>query len=371
MHFGNGTTSIRIWEVGSIDAEDAIVDGSTSSKMKRRLILIIVIGVFALVAVVIVSLCCGTVNYGPSTVFDSLSNVLHNGVQTGIDRTVFNLRLPRVLATFAVGAGLAVAGIVFQAIVRNPLVDPYMTGVSSGAGLGATLYIVFFSSSSVVLGNLGTPVFAFIFAVLAFGLTFTISKISGNSNVSFVLAGVITAMGFSAVTTILMLTNESQTHSILGFLYGSFSNITWSTAYIIIIPVIVISVVLLLYSRTFNVVLLGREQSMELGVNYDRFRVAAMLVASFLTAVCVSFVGIIGFVGLIVPHLARMMLGGDHRLLFPASMIIGALLLSAADILIKELINFADISVPIGAITTLVGIPFFVLILKRRGKGYA
>ena len=110
---------------------------------------------------------------------------------------------------------------------------------------------------------------------------------------------------------------------------------------------------------------------MELGVNYDRFRLLSMLLASFLTAVCVSFVGIIGFVGLIVPHIARMALGGDHRLIIPASIIMGALLLAGADILIKELINVAGITVPVGAITTLIGIPFFIYIMKRRGKGYA
>lgn len=339
--------------------------------MKRRLLTIVALGSVGIVVMVLLSLACGTVNYSLSTVLHSISGVISDGIETGVDRTLFNLRLPRVLAALAVGAGLAVAGIVFQAIIRNPLVDPYMTGVSSGAGLGATLYIVFFSSSAVSLINLGTPVFAFIFAVLAFGLTFTVSKFSGNSNVSFVLAGVITAMGFSAVTTILMLTNESQTQSILGFLYGSLSSISWQTAGIIIVPVIVMSVGFMLFSRTFNVVLLGREQSMELGVNYDRFRLVSMLVASLLTAVCVSFVGIIGFVGLIVPHLARMALGGDHRLLMPASIVIGALLLSAADLLIKELINFADVSIPIGAITTLIGIPFFVFIMKRRGRGYA
>ncbi len=343
--------------------------GSISHRMKIRLLLIMVIGIIALFVMTLASLSLGTVNYSLSTVIDSLINVFNNGVTTGIDRTIFNLRLPRVLATFGVGAGLAVAGIVFQAIVRNPLVDPYMTGVSSGAGLGATLYMVFFSST-VAISYYTMPVFAFAFAVLAFMITFLISKVSGNSNISFVLAGVITAMGFSAVTTILMLTNEQHTHGILGFLYGSFSSISWNTAAIIVIPVLIVSFLFIIYSRTFNVILLGREQSMELGVNYDRFRIVAMLVASFLTAICVAFVGIIGFVGLIVPHLARMMLGGDHRLLFLASMVLGALLLSSADILVKEVINFIGVSIPIGSITTLVGIPFFVLIMKKRGKGY-
>lgn len=338
--------------------------------MRNRLILVMTLGSAALIIMVLISLALGTVNYSISAVIDSLVSIFNNGITTGVDRTIFNLRFPRVLATFGVGAGLAVAGIVFQAIVRNPLVDPYMTGVSSGAGLGATLYMVFFSST-VLLSYYTMPIFAFAFAVLAFMITFTISKVSGNSNVSFVLAGVITAMGFSAFTTIIMLTNEQHTHGILGFLYGSFSSISWNTAMVILVPVLIVSLIFILYSRTFNVVLLGREQSMELGVNYDRFRIVAMLAASFLTAMCVAFVGIIGFVGLVVPHLARMMLGGDHRLLFPASMIIGALLLSSADILVKEVINFVGITIPIGSITTLIGIPFFVLILKKRGKGYA
>jgi ABC-type Fe3+-siderophore transport system, permease component len=337
--------------------------------MKVRLLLIMTVGIAALLLMVLMSLSLGTVNYSFSIVIDALINIFHNGVTTGIERTIFNLRLPRVLATFGVGAGLAVAGIVFQAVVRNPLVDPYMTGVSSGAGLGATLYIVFFSST-VLLSYYTMPIFAFAFAVLAFMITFTISKVSGNSNVSFVLAGVITAMGFGAFTTIIMLTNDDHTHGILGFLYGSFSAISWNTAWVIVIPVLIISILFILYSRTFNVVLLGREQSMELGVNYDQFRIVSMLTASFLTAICVAFVGIIGFVGLIVPHLARMILGGDHRLLFPASMVIGALLLSSADILVKEMINIFSVTIPIGSITTLIGIPFFVFILKKRGRGY-
>ncbi|MBP3385974.1 MAG: iron ABC transporter permease [Candidatus Methanomethylophilaceae archaeon] len=347
-----------------------VISGS-SARMKRRLVLIVSVGIVALLIMILLSLACGTVNYPLSTVLDSLKNVLNNGVETGIDRTIFNLRMPRVLATFAVGAGLAVAGIVFQAIIRNPLVDPYMTGVSSGAGLGATLFIIIFSSTLSFGGNYAMPIFAFVFAVIAFMMTFMISKFSGNNNVSFVLSGVITAMGFSAVTTILMLTNDDKTHNILGFLNGSFSAISWEMCMIMLIPVLVISFIIMIYSRTFNVILLGREQAMELGVNYDSFRLIMMLIASFLTAICVSFVGIIGFVGLIVPHLARMALGGDHRLLIPASMVIGALLLSAADLLVKELINVASVTLPIGAITTLVGIPFFVYILKRRGKGYA
>lgn len=338
--------------------------------MKRRLVLIVVLGIIGAVIMVFVSLACGTRNYPLGEVWDSLVRIYDRGITEGIDRTIFNLRLPRVLSAFAVGAGLAVAGIVFQAIVRNPLVDPYMTGVSSGAGLGATLYIVFFSATSLAGNYYGMSIFSFLFAVLAFGITFAVSKVSGNSNVSFVLAGVISGMGFSAFTTILMLTNQDKTNSILDFLYGSFSSISWSTAWIIIVPVIIISIIFICYSRTFNVVLLGREQSMELGVNYDRFRLLSMLLASLLTAVCVAFVGIIGFVGLIVPHLARMALGGDHRLLFPASMLIGALLLSAADLLIKEVINVWGVSIPVGALTTLIGIPFFVFILKKRGKGY-
>ena len=346
--------------------------GETTVKMRRRLILILMVGCLGIVLMVFASLALGTTNYSLDTVLSVIINVINNGVNTGVERTMINLRLPRVLAAFAVGAGLSMAGIVFQAIVRNPLVDPYMTGVSSGAGLGASLYMATIATVSVsAFGNYVMPIFAFIFALLAFTITFVISKVSGNNNVSFVLAGVITAMGFSALTTILMLSDDHLTHGVLAFLYGSFSSISWETCTIMLVPIIVLSIYFGIHSRAFNVVLLGREQALELGVNYDSFRIVMMVLASLMTAVCVAFVGIISFVGLIVPHIARMALGGDHRLVMPASLIIGALLLSAADLLVKESIGLWGLTIPIGAITTLIGIPFFVYILKMRGKGYA
>lgn len=348
-----------------------IAAGRITSKLRRRMILIVAIGILALLFMTIVSMALGTTNYSLGEVLDSVSHAIRHGVGTGVERTMCNLRLPRVLATFAVGAGLSMAGIVFQAIVRNPLVDPYMTGVSSGAGFGAALYLYLFAGAVAgSLSNYIMPVFAFVFAIVAFFLTYFMSRFSGNGNTSFVLAGVICAMGFSSVTTILMMSDDRMTHDVMSFLYGSFSTIGWETAEIIIPVVIVLSLVFIIYSRKFNVILLGREQAMELGVDYDTFRIAMMVIASLLTAVCVAFVGIISFVGLIVPHIARMALGGDHRLIMPASMVLGALLLSAADLLVKESIGLFGLTIPIGAITTIIGIPFFVYILKRRGKGY-
>lgn len=345
--------------------------GIITGKMKKRLAIVLIAGAVGLVLMVIASMALGTTNYGLSEVFGSIKHAINKDPFDGVDRTLINLRLPRVLAVFAVGAGLSMAGVVFQAIIRNPLVDPYMTGVSSGAGFGATMYIAFFTGSSVlILSDFIMPIFAFVFAIIAFSLTFMISKVSGNNNVSFVLAGVIVAMGFSAVTTIMMMSNDKLTHGVLGFLYGSFSSISWRTSMIMVIAVIILSAIFIVRSRTFNVVLLGREQSMELGVNYDSFRLAMMILASFLTAICVAFVGIISFIGLIVPHIARMALGGDHRMVMPASMIVGALLLAAADLLVKEAMGLWSLAIPIGALTTLVGIPFFVYILKMRGKGY-
>ena len=345
--------------------------GEITASRKKRLVLIIIVGIIGLFVMVLASLSLGTTNYSISTVIETIQHVIGNGVNNGVERTMINLRLPRVLAAFAVGAGLAMAGIVFQAIIRNPLVDPYMTGVSSGAGLGATLYIALFTGvTSVAIGNYIMPAFAFIFAILSFTITFFISKVSGNNNVSFVLAGVITAMGFSSITTIIMLSNDKLTHSVLSFLYGSFSSVSWTTCMIMVIPVLLLSAVFMIKSREFNVVLLGREQALELGVNYDQFRLIMMILASLMTTVCVAFVGIISFVGLIVPHIARMALGGDHRLIMPASVIIGALLLAAADLLVKESIGLIGLNMPIGAITTIIGIPFFVFILKKRGKGY-
>jgi len=336
---------------------------------KRRLILLIIIGSIAVTFLFLISLAFGPVNMTLGEVWISILNIIQYGPQNGYERIIYHLRLPRVIGAFTVGIGLSVAGVVFQAIIRNPLVDPYMTGVSSGSGFGATMGMI------LAVGILSTyslfivPVGAFLGGLLAFTITFSIAKGAGGRAIHFVLAGVITGMAFGSITTMIMMVDDEKTHSILSFLFGSFTTVGWNNLWIMVVPVVLLSAIIFLKAREFNVVLLGEEQAKQLGLDVKKFNISMLIIASLLTAVCVAFVGIIAFVGLVVPHVSRMIVGGDHRLLLPASVIIGALIMAAGDLVAK--LAFAPIELPVGAIMTMIGVPFFAYLLLRRGKEYA
>ena len=336
---------------------------------KRRLVSLVILGLIGLALLFLVSLSFGPVSMTLGEVWQSIINIIVSGPSTGNERIIYNLRLPRVLGAFTVGIGLAVAGVVFQAIIRNPLVDPYMTGVSSGSGFGATMGMILAVGALSAYSLFLIPVGAFIGGLIAFSLTFAVAKGAGGRAIHFVLAGVITGMAFSSVTTMIMMVDDEKTHSILSFLFGSFTTVGWNNLWIMIIPVAALVIIIFLKAREFNVILLGEEQAKQLGLDVKTFNLSMLIVASLLTAVCVAFVGIIAFVGLVVPHLARMIVGGDHRLLLPASVMIGALTMASADLVAK--MAFAPIELPVGAIMTLIGVPFFAYLLLKRGKEYA
>ncbi len=337
---------------------------------KRKLAILIALGTVALFFIFLISLAFGPVSMTLGEVWEGISNIIANGeAQTGYERIILYLRLPRVLGAFTVGIGLAVAGVVFQAIIRNPLVDPYMTGVSSGSGFGATMGMI------LAMGTLGAyamvliPVGAFIGGLVAFSMTFLISRGAGGRPIHFVLSGVITGMAFSSITTMIMMVDDTKTHSILSFLFGSFTSVGWNNLWIMVVPVALVSALIFFHAREFNVVLLGEEQARQLGLDVKRFNIYMLVAASLLTAFCVCFVGVIAFIGLVVPHLARMIVGGDHRLLLPASVMIGGLTMATADLVAK--LAFAPVELPVGAIMTLIGVPFFAYLLLRRGREYA
>ena len=331
--------------------------------------MVILTGVPLLILIFLISIAFGPVKMTLEESFQSLINIINYGPQSGSERIIYYLRMPRVLAAFAVGIGLSVAGAVFQAIIRNPLVDPYITGVSSGAGFAAAMAMtsgfLFFSITS----NYIVPIAAFIGGLLAFGMTFMIAEGSGGRAINYVLGGVIVGMGFGSLTTIILILSDDKVQRILMYLFGSFTAITWPKLWIIVIPILFLSLIVLLYARELNVILLGDEQARQLGLDVKKFKISMLVLASLLTSFCVAFVGIIGFVGLIVPHTARMIVGGDHRLLLPASMIIGALIMAIADLIAK--LAYVPIELPVGAIMTLIGVPFFAYLLIRRGKEYA
>jgi iron complex transport system permease protein len=214
-----------------------------------------------------------------------------------------------------------------------------------------------------------TPIAALIGALLAFFATMALAEAAGGRSINFVLSGIIIGIAISSVTTVLIVSSDdTKLHGALFWLYGSFAYITWPKAIMIIVPVVAICVIVLLYARELNVILLGDEHARHLGLNVKGFKRTTILLVSILTAISVAFCGIIGFLGLIVPHISRMIVGGDHRLLVPTAMVLGAIVLLAADLFSRLAVRPNEL--PIGAVISLIGAPFFIYLMIRRGKEY-
>lgn len=347
---------------------------SHNAKSRRRLLVMMIIGVVLSIIMFIASICIGPTRVmSPIEAVSALFSSISKGGR-GLDYDeimVYSSRLPRTIVAFIVGIGLSIAGVMYQAIIRNPLVDPYIMGVSSGAGTAAIAVIGFdftffglFSSHSIFL----TAAVAMIGGVLAFLATMILAEKSGGTAINYVLAGVVIGLVFSAAQSIMLTTASENVTSALSWLFGSFANISWSQVSIVFFPVLGISLASLIWAKEFNLVLLGEDQAKQMGLNVARFNRLMLILASVLTSLCVAFCGIIGFVGLVVPHLCRMVLGGDHRLVMPCSIVFGGFLLMFADLMSRVLWN--GVELPVGAITTLIGIPVFAWLLIKRGKMY-
>ncbi|MDR2866683.1 MAG: iron ABC transporter permease [Methanomassiliicoccaceae archaeon] len=345
-------------------------DISLTAKRKRRLLAIVISGIAVTFVMFLVALALGSA--GTMSVSDALSAMissLQNGVRTVDERTVYYYRMPRAIVAIAVGIGLAIAGCIYQAIIRNPLVDSYITGVSSGAGFAAVLAI----STGTVFGfaigsSFVVPIAAVIGGMVALTITMFIGEKAGGSSTNYVLAGVVVGFLFSAMQTLTLAFSGDRLRNAVFWLYGTFQNVNWSEAWLVVIPVFVMSFLALLWAKELNLVLLGEDQAKQAGLNVKRFNRGMMICASIITAICVAFVGIIGFVGLVVPHICRMILGGDHRLVLPASIAMGGFMMLIADLIARMAIQQSEL--PVGAITALIGVPLFAFLLMKKGRMY-
>ena len=340
---------------------------------KRRFRVILLTGSVFLLAMFLISISISSGGIIPITdAFASLVSAISKGGEnlTTEELYVFSSRLPRVVAAIGVGAGLAIAGCMFQALIRTPLVDPYITGVSSGAGCLAVAASTTISSFAFLAGYSAyiIPIAAIVGGLLAFAFTLAVAEGAGGSATNYILSGVIVGFAFSSLQTVFLSLNKDHLTNVMWWLYGSFGNITWENAFLVLIPALGISVIAMLWAREFNVFMSGEDQAKLLGLNVRRFKAIMMVIASVLTSVCVAFVGVIGFVGLIVPHACRMLLGSDHRLIMPASIVLGACLMLFADIIARVAIS--PLELPVGAITALIGTPVFAYMLIRRGREY-
>ena len=277
---------------------------------------------------------------------------------------VWNIRLPRIMVGIAAGIGLAVAGSAMQGILRNPLASPYTLGIASAAGFGAALAILlgkgFVGGDYLVVAN------AFIFAMLASGVIIGIARFKGTRPETMILAGIAIMYLFSAMTSLLQYFGEAEdVNAVVFWMLGDLDKASWDQLGIISIILVLCVPLLLLKSWDLNVMAAGDETAKSLGVRVERVRMLTMALASLLTASIVCFTGTIAFIGLVSPHIARMSIGGDNRFLLPASALVGAVLLVAADMVARRII--APNILPVGIMTSFIGVPlFFYLILRKR-----
>ncbi len=281
---------------------------------------------------------------------------------------IMDIRLPRVLLAALVGAALSPAGAVDQGLFRNPLADPYLIGVSSGAGLGATLAIAL--GLNLRLGGLGAvSLFAFAGALGATALVYSLSRLGGRtSSATLLLAGVALSAFLSSLTTFLMfrVRDAFQTIHVVSWLMGSFALSNWAKVRLLAPFTLLAGGLIWMQSYRLNVLQLDEEQARQLGVPVERTRLLLTIAASLVTSTAVSVSGVIGFVGLIVPHAVRLVWGPDYRFLVPMSAIAGALFLVLADALARTLLSPSEL--PVGVVTAFCGAPFFLYLLRRRRR---
>jgi iron complex transport system permease protein len=325
-----------------------------------------------LVGASIFSMGVGAVSIPAGSVIQVLASHLpwplsFNPADTIADTIVWDIRLPRTVLAVLVGAALAASGGVMQGFFQNPMADPYIVGISAGAALGATaafalnLDIWFFGLNAVSIA-------AFACALIVTFLVYMLSRRGGRvASTTLLLTGIAIGSVATSFTSFLLVMGGEDQRRILFWLMGSLSARRWDHVYMLFPYVVVGMTVVLFFARDLNVLLLGDEQAAQLGVRVERVKIILLAAASCLAAAAVCVSGIIGFVGLLVPHLVRLIVGPDYRILIPMSALAGGLLLILADIVART--AMAPAEMPIGILTTLLGGPFFLYLLHRRRGG--
>lgn len=325
-----------------------------------------------LVVVALLGLALGPTNV-PLT--DTVRILLHHAlgldtvasVSTTSDTIVWDVRLPRVLLAGVVGATLALTGASYQGVFRNPLADPYLIGVATGAALGATIVVV--SGVSVSWHGLSLlPLAAFAGAVLTVVVVYSVARVGGAVPVTtLILAGVAVSSLSTAITSYLMIHNTSNAGLVFSVTLGGFNTATWTKLLWVLPYAVPAAIVILMHARIINVLSLDEDQARFLGVDVERTKLLLLTVSSLAAAAAVSVGGTIGFVGLIVPHAIRLVWGPDNRYLLPMSIVLGAAFLIGADLVARTADRPAEI--PVGIITAFCGVPFFLYLLRRAKNG--
>lgn len=314
---------------------------------------------------IVLSLAIGSVFISPTELWD----ILRGAGEKTYTFIVWNIRLPRTVLIALTGAALSGSGAAYQGLFRNPLADPFLIGVASGAGLGAVIAMSIQWPYSF-WGLMAIPMSAFLAALLTVFIVYYLARVGRTiPTTNLILAGVAFSSFATSLTSFLMLRSTSEVRRALGWLLGGASQSGW-TAVLAMLPYLAIGLGILLFSGyRLNLLQFGDDQAQQLGLNVTRSKTILLVAASLATAAAVAFSGIIGFIGLIVPHIMRMWFGGDYRRLIPLSIVGGASALLVADVIARVVL--APQEIPVGIVTALVGAPFFLWVLRRvKNQGY-
>ena len=330
----------------------------------------IALGVAVLVASVVAGLLAGPVHIAPDAALRWLISFGDQppGMSDQQAAILGNLRLPRVIVAGLVGASLSASGAAYQAVFRNPLADPYLLGAAAGAGLGATIAVAFGPSTAFAFT---VPLAAFVGAIAGVGMAYGLgrSSLSGRSATSLILGGIAVASFLTAVQTFIQQQNAQTLRQVYSWILGRLGTTGWDDARVALPSVAVAVTILWLVRRLLDVIEVGDLEAESLGLNVGRLRLVVVVAASLATAAAVSVAGLIGFVGIIVPHTVRLLAGSSYRQVLPLSVLFGAAFLILVDVVARTAVAPAEI--PIGVITAFVGAPFFVLALRRSGRRVA
>lgn len=341
------------------------------SQFVKRKVLFLLLGILFLFFIMLVAICAGSADLSITDVLVALVARFFPNVEAPQfnDAVLWDLRLPRIILGLVSGVGLAISGAQMQGITRNPLVSPFTLGISSAAALGASLTIMFGigfvgTGTVLIIGN------AFVFAMLSSAIVFGLSKLKGTTPETLILAGTALSYFFGALTSIVhFFATEESLMVMVHWTFGTLTGTTWTEVGIVSLVVTVCIPIFLKYSWDLNaMVSMGDDAAKGLGVNTSRVRNISMILAAFITATIISFTGIIGFIGLVAPHIARYLTGGDHRFLLPGSCVVGAILMVGADTVGRTLM--APIILPISIVLSFLGVPLFLYFMLTRKRDY-
>jgi len=320
---------------------------------------------------IILATTLGAAHISPFTVFKILlaklpliKNLITPSWTIGEATIILQIRLPRIILGVLVGAALSIAGTTMQGLFKNPMADPYIVGISSGAALGAISTIVF---GLTIFGMYTIPLMAFIGAAAAIFLVYNIASVRRKLPVStLLLAGIAVTLFLSAIISLMMYISGEKLHGIVFWLMGGLWGRNWNHVMMAFPFIFLGAIIIYIFARDLNVMLLGEEPAQHLGIEVETLKKIIILSTSLITAAAVSVSGIIGFVGLIIPHAMRILVGPDHRILLPSSALVGGIFLVWADTLARTIIS--PIELPVGIITALFGAPFFIYLLRTRKR---